>query len=334
VKNKKRIIDLEIGDRIKEVFYIREAEFRLRRNGETIDGFLKICDKSGEIEAIYWDISAEKIKLIEKIKIAEIDGQVSKKRSNGQVQLSVKSLIKGYASDGEEFIPSTEKDIEEIMRDIDEKISSIKNQHLKQLLISFFDDIIFREKFKRAPAAKKLHQAYIGGLAEHSNNVANICESICQIYPQVNRDFLVATALLHDIGKIEEYQLDGIIEYTDKGKLIGHIIIGTEMIQEKVQQLPDFPEDLALLIKHSILSHHGKFEFGSPKLPSILPAVALYYADDTDAKINGLITLKDQNKLIDKKWSEWVWWLERSIFLDEENIFEESFNKKIEEIEE
>jgi 3'-5' exoribonuclease len=332
--NKKRIVDLELGDRITKVFYIKEAEFRLRRDGRIVDGFLKIVDKSGEIEAIYWDISSEKLKEIEKIKLAFIEGQVIKKKSNGQLQMSIKSLKEASEYKEEDFIPSSGKNIEDLMSQIDEKVNSINNQYLKNLLISFFDDMIFREKFKQAPAAKKLHQAYIGGLAEHTINVANICEAICKIHPQVNRDFLISAALLHDIGKIDEYQLNGTIEYTDKGKLIGHIIIGTEMIQEKIKQIPDFPDDLAIMIKHTILSHHGKFEFGSPKLPSILPAVVLFYADDTDAKINGLINLKEQNKNIDRKWSEWVWWLERSIYLAEQNIMEESVEETKEDIEE
>lgn len=325
---------MELRDRITEVFYIKEAEFRLRRNGRIVDGFLKIVDNSGEIEAIYWDISSEKLKEIEKIKLALIEGQVIKKKNNGQLQMSIKSLKEASEYKEEDFIPSSGKNIKDVMRQIDEKINSINNQYLKNLLVSFFDDMIFREKFKKAPAAKKLHQAYIGGLAEHTINVANICEAICKIHPQVNRDFLISVALLHDIGKIEEYQLNGTIEYTDKGKLIGHIVIGTEMIQERIKQMIDFPDDLAIMIKHTILSHHGKFEFGSPKLPSILPAVALFYADDTDAKINGLINLKDQNKNIDRKWSEWVWWLERPIYLAEQNIMEESVKETKEDLEE
>lgn len=330
MENKQNLADLNLGNRIKGVFYIKEAEFRVRRNGETVDGFLKIADKSGEIEAIYWDISRNKLKDIEKLQFAKIEGQVIKKKNNGQLQMSIKSLKEAPEISPENFIPSTERDIDKLMLEIDHKIGSIKNQYLKALLVSFFDDMIFREKFKKSPAAKKLHQAYIGGLAEHTVNVANICETLCQIHPQVNRDFLICTALLHDIGKIEEYCFNGTIEYTDKGKLIGHIVIGTEMIQEKVQQISDFPEDLTMMIKHTILSHHGKFEFGSPKLPSILPAVALFYADDTDAKLNGLICLKEQNKNIDKKWSEWVWWLERSIYLAEQSIMKNS-NDAIEE---
>lgn len=330
MNNKEKIIDLSLGDRIKQIFYIKEAEFKLRRDGKTVDGFLKIADSSGEIEAIYWDLAKKKLPEIEKMQFAQIEGQVIKKKSDGQLQISIKSLEQALPSSLEDFIPSTTRDIGELMQKIDDKVSSIKNHYLKTLLFSFFNDPFFREKFKKAPAAKKLHQAYKGGLAEHTVNVTRLCEVICQIYPEVNRDFLISAALLHDIGKVEEYKLDGVIEYTDKGKLIGHIIIGTEMINEKIKQIKDFPEDLAVMFKHAILSHHGKFEFGSPKLPSILPAIALFYADDTDAKLNGLICLKEQNKNVDKKWSEWVWWLERSIYLAEQSIMEDS-NDQFEE---
>lgn len=324
MNNKKKIIDLSLGDRINQVFYIKEAEFRLRRDGRAVDGFLKISDSSGEIEAVYWDIADKKLKQIEKMQFAQIEGQVSKKKSGGQMQLSIKSIGEAPDSSLEGLIPSTKLDIEQLMQDIDSKIATIKNQYLRELLLSFFGDSILRERFKKAPAAKKLHQAYRGGLAEHTLNVSRICESICHIYPQVNRDFLISAALLHDIGKIEEYQLDGIIEHTDEGKLIGHIVIGTEMVTEKIKQIKDFPEDLAIMFKHALLSHHGKFEFGSPKLPSILPAIALFYADDTDAKLNGIVSLKEQNKDIDKKWSERVWWLDRPIYMAEHNIIEES----------
>ena len=330
MNNKKRIFDLGLGDIVKQVFYIKEAEFRLRRDGKTVDGFLRISDSSGEIEAIYWDISDKKLSQIENMQFAQIEGQVIKKKSDGQMQMSIKSLDPAPESSLEDFIPATPLNVEELMQEIDHKISSMKHPYLKALLLSFFDDLILREKFKKTPAAKKLHQAYKGGLAEHTVNVSRICETICQIYPQVNRDFLVSAALLHDIGKVEEYQLNGVIEYTDKGKLIGHIIMGTEMVEEKIKQIKDFPEDLAVMFKHTILSHHGKFEFGSPKLPSILPAIALFYADDTDAKINGLISLKEQNKNVDKKWSDWVWWLDRSIYLAEQVIMEDS-SKNFEE---
>ena len=321
---KKNLNQLDIGDRVKGIFYIKEMEFRLRRNGETVDGFLKIADKSSEVEAIVWDISVLKRTEYEQIIFAQIEGQITKKRNNGQLQMTIHTLQKAKDYNPADFLPSTERNINEIMQEVDEKINSVSNLYLKKLLASLFNEPDFREKFMNAPAAKKLHQAYRGGLAEHTINVANFCEAICRIYPQVNRDLLITTALLHDIGKIEEYKLNGTIEYTDKGKLIGHIIIGTEIIDSKIKKINNFPEDLSLMVKHAILSHHGKFEFGSPKLPSTLPAVALFYADDTDAKINGLIGLKEESKNIDRRWSEWVWWLERSIYLEEQNIMENS----------
>ena len=327
MKNRKRIVDLGLGDRIRQTFFIKESEFRLRRDGKTVDGFFKLSDNSGEIEAIYWDLSEQKIVQIEKMQLAQIEGQVTKKRSDGQMQLSIKTIGPAPESTWEDLIPSTSLDVEQIMLRIDDKISSISHPHLRALLISFFEDAVFREKFKKSPAAKKLHGAYWGGLAEHSLNVCQICETICQIYPRINRDFLISAALLHDIGKVEEYQLRGIIDHTDKGKLIGHIIMGAEMVEEKIKMIKDFPEDLAMMFKHTILSHHGKLEFGSPKLPSILPAIALFYADDTDAKLNGLVCLKEENRNLDKKWSDWVWWLERPIFMAEDSIIEDIGNK-------
>lgn len=328
---KENLAELDIGDRIKKVILIKEKEFKLRRNGNIIDAFLKIQDQSGEINAILWNVSRDQVAAIEKMRFSLVEGQIVKKRNLTQIQMNITSLEDAGDTIPDGLIPSTKKDIRGLMQEIDEKISSIQNVCLKGLLDLFFKDQDFRQRFMTAPAAKKLHQAYIGGLAEHTINVANLCENICQVHPEVNRDFLIGTALLHDIGKIEEYNYQGIIEYTDKGKLIGHIVLGIEMIQNKIQQMQSFPEDLAMMIKHTILSHHGKFEYGSPKLPSILPAVALYYADDTDAKINGLIGLKEENRNIEKKWSDWIWWLERSIYLDEKSILDPNFQTDTEE---
>jgi len=212
------------------------------------------------------------------------------------------------------------------MQKIFSKINSIENYHLKNLLKSFFDDPEFAKKFKRAPAAMKVHQPYIGGLAEHTINVMNICESIGNIYKEINRDFLITMAILHDIGKIREYAYDKVIEHTDEGKLLGHIAISLEMINQKIKSLDNFPPDLELMLKHTLLSHHGHFEFGSPRLPSILAAIALYYADEMDAKVSGFINIKEENKDFKEKWSKWIWWLERSIYLDEEAILKNKTN--------
>jgi 3'-5' exoribonuclease len=138
-------------------------------------------------------------------------------------------------------------------------------------------------------------------------------------------------AILHDIGKIREYAYDKAMEHTDEGKLLGHITIGIEMIDQKIKSLDGFPKDLELMVKHTLLSHHGHFEFGSPRLPSILAAIALHYADEMDAKVSGFINIKAENKSFKEKWSKWVWWLERSIYLDEEAILKDKINETEEE---
>jgi len=207
------------------------------------------------------------------------------------------------------------------------KIKSIENSYLKALLKAFFDDPQFVEKFKRAPAATKVHQPYIGGLLEHTLSVVTICEAICNIYKEIDRDFLITMAILHDIGKVREYAYDQVIEHTDEGKLLGHIALGLEMIDQKIKNLKDFPQDLELMVKHTILSHHGHFEFGSPKLPSILAAIALHYADEMEAKISGFINIKEESKDFKEKWSKWIWWLERPIYLDEEIILKNKISE-------
>ncbi|PKP54887.1 hypothetical protein CVT91_17700, partial [Candidatus Atribacteria bacterium HGW-Atribacteria-1] len=243
--------------------------------------------KTGEIEAINWDVSNDQVEKLSKIEFARVQGYITKKKSDGTLQATISSLTKTTPLDLDysDYLPQSKENLDELMQKIFSKINSIESYHLKNLLKSFFDDPEFAEKFKRAPAATKVHQPYIGGLAEHTVNVVTICESIGNIYKEINRDFLITMAILHDIGKIREYAYDKAIEHTDEGKLLGHIAISLEMIDQKVRSMDNFPKDLELMVKHTLLSHHGHFEFGSPRLPSILAAIALYYADEMDAKV-------------------------------------------------
>jgi len=301
----------------------------VRRDKKTIDMFFKIADKTGEIEAINWDVSTDKVEELGKIEFARVQGHITKKKSDGTLQATISSLAKTAPLDLDysDYLPQSKENLDELMSKIFSKINSIENYHLKNLLKSFFDDQEFAEKFKRAPAATKVHQPYIGGLAEHTVNVVAICETICNIYKEINRDFLITMAILHDIGKIREYAYDKVIEHTDEGKLLGHIAISLEMIDRKVRSMDNFPKDLELMVKHTLLSHHGHFEFGSPRLPSILAAIALYYADEMEAKVSGFINIKEENKDFNEKWSKWIWWLERSIYLDEEAILKNKINE-------
>jgi len=327
------VTDLNLNTRINDIFFLKNIEFRVRRDKKTIDMFFKIADKTGEIEAINWDISDDKVEKLGKIEFARVQGYITKKKSDGTLQATVSSLIKTAPLDLDysDYLPQSKENLDELMHKIFSKIDSIENYHLQNLLKSFFNDPEFTDKFKRAPAAMKVHQPYIGGLAEHTLNVVSICESIGNIYKEINRDFLITMAILHDIGKIKEYAYDKVIEHTDEGKLLGHIAISLEMIDQKIRSMDNFPKDLELMVKHTLLSHHGHFEFGSPRLPSILAAIALYYADELEAKVSGFINIKEENKDFKEKWSKWVWWLERSIYLDEETILKNKINETEEE---
>lgn len=320
--------NLSLNTNINDIFMLKNIEFRVRRDKKTIDMFFKIADKTGEIEAINWDVSSDKVEELGKIEFARVQGQITRRKIDGTLQATVSSLIKTAPLDLDysDYLPQSKENLDELMQKIFLKIDSIKNYHLKNLLKSFFDDQEFAEKFKRAPAAMKVHQPYIGGLAEHTVNVVNICETVGNIYKEMNRDFLIAMAILHDIGKIREYAYDKVLEHTDEDKLLGHITIGIEMIDQKIKSLDNFPKDLKLMVKHTLLSHHGHFEFGSPRLPSILAAIALHYADEMDAKVSGFINIKEENKNFKEKWSKWIWWLERSIYLDEEAILKNKIN--------
>jgi len=321
--------NLSLNTRINDIFMLKHIEFRVRRDKRTVDMFFKIADKTGEIEAINWDVSNDKIEKFGKIKFAQVQGHITKKKSDGTLQVTVSSLSETAPLDLDysDYLPQSKENLDELMQKIFSKIDSIENYHLKNLLKSFFNDSEFTEKFKRAPAAMKVHQPYIGGLAEHTVNVVTICETVGNIYKEMNRDFLITMAILHDIGKIREYAYDKAMEHTDEGKLLGHITIGIEMIDQKIKSLDSFPKDLELMVKHTLLSHHGHFEFGSPRLPSILAAIALHYADEMDAKVSGFINIKEENKNFKEKWSKWIWWLKRSIYLDEEAILKNKVNE-------
>ncbi len=323
------VTDLNLNTRINDIFFLKDVEFKVRRDKKTIDMFFKIADKTGEIEAINWDVPNDRVEKLSKIKFARVQGYVTKKKIDGTLQATVSSLTETPPLDLDysDYLPQSKENLDELMRKIFSKINSIEDYHLKNLLKSFFDDPEFTAKFTRAPAAMKVHQPYIGGLAEHTVNVVNICETVGNIYKEMNRDFLITMAILHDIGKIREYAYDKVMEHTDEGKLLGHITIGIEMIDQKIKGLDNFPKDLELMVKHTLLSHHGHFEFGSPRLPSILTAIALHYADEMDAKVSGFINVKEENKDFKEKWSKWIWWLERSIYLDEEAILKNKINE-------
>jgi 3'-5' exoribonuclease len=218
-------------------------------------------------------------------------------------------------------LPKSKIDLDLLIGDFKRKSESVENPHLKKLLNLILEDEELTQRLKVSPAAKLWHHSYLGGLVEHTLKVVEFCEKAAELYELVNRDLLISGALLHDIGKIYTYSLSGFIDYTDEGRLLGHIVSGDELINEKIKKVEGFPQELALQLRHLILAHQGQLEFASPVVPQTLEAIILHYADEMDAKagaFSDIINRETRQGREGKKWSDWVPLIRRYIYLGEE----------------
>ncbi len=285
---KKRFItDIQAGDVVDDIFVLSEKILSQKRDG---NNFLNITlsDKTGRIKGVVWD-DVERITAgITSGDFVHINGHVGEYRGALQVVIKKMESIPGDRVDPGDFLPQTSRDIEGMFDRLLKITDSIKTDYLKRLVDAFWNDKEFVHKFKTAPAAKKMHHAYIGGLLEHTLSMVSLADKIAGHYSGVDRDLLIAGAIFHDIGKIDEFEYQFKIDYSDKGRLLNHIVIGLKMVDEKLSEIEAFPEDQALLLKHMIVSHHGAREFGSPEPPKIIEAVLLNYIDEIDSKVNGI----------------------------------------------
>jgi 3'-5' exoribonuclease len=281
--------DIKDRDQLKEVFLVKEKITAMAKNGKPYLT-IRLMDKSGEVDAKVWDNVDDVAGRFEKNDFLEISAKASVYL--GKMQLVISELRKMPEEDVElaDFLPETERDITEMEGELAALLATVKSSWLSSLLDSFFADPDVMGLYRVAPAAKGMHHVYLGGLLEHSLAVASLVDAIVPLYKGLNRDLLVAGALLHDVGKVREMKFSRSFDYSDEGKLIGHISIGVEMIHERVCKIPGFPPELAMQLKHLILSHHGQYEYGSPKRPKTLEATVLNYLDDLDSKINGIRT--------------------------------------------
>jgi 3'-5' exoribonuclease len=233
------------------------------------------------------------------------------------VQLSVSDIKKtgDEEIDPADFFPVAVRDADEMFAEMMTFVDRITNEHLRKLLDAFFLDGEIQRLFKRAPAAKGFHHVYVGGLLEHTLSVVKILDVVAGHYENVNRDLLIAGGILHDIGKIYEFSYDSLIDYTDEGRLVGHIVMGVEMVDRKLEALDGFPPQLAMGIRHLILSHHGTLEFGSPKRPKTVEAMIVHYVDDMDAKVNSFQRfINDAAHDTDSDWTPFNRFFERFIY--------------------
>jgi 3'-5' exoribonuclease len=249
---------------------------------------LTVTDRTGSLEARMWDDVAEAIATCSEGCYVKVQGDISKYQGKFQITLKKLRLAADNEIDPVDYQPSTRFDIEQMWAELRGYVVGFENTELRRLVFAFLDDEKIGPAFKCAPAAKRLHHAWLGGLLEHVLTLVRVCLATAPFYPEVDRDLLVTGAILHDIGKIHELDWKSSFRYTLEGQMIGHISIAQGMLREKVQELAPFPEKLRVLVEHMILSHHGKYEFGSPKLPMTPEAVLLSMLDDLEAKMQAM----------------------------------------------
>jgi len=266
-------------------FAVRSKQLRSRKDGGQYMA-VTLGDRTGQIESRMWENFAEAAPGFETGDVVKVRAEVC--RFNDRLQLNLEKLRRANADEFEleDYVPQTSKDVDELWSSLVRTVDSFTDPWLQRLVRSFLDDPLMATAFREAPAAKSLHHAWIGGLLEHVVSLVDICDLAAHHYPEINRDLLLTGAILHDIGKLEELHWGTTFDYTLEGQLVGHITLGVVMIEKKLATLPGFPPQLRMLVEHMVLSHHGKLEFGSPKLPMIPEAVLFHYLDDLDAKMH------------------------------------------------
>ena len=292
----KYIKDYKEGDRISDIYLCKHKQAAVTKNGKPYENVI-LQDKTGTLDAKVWEPNSAGIGEYDAMDYIEVYGDVNS--FQGALQVSIKRirLCQEGEYDPANYLPVSKKGIEPMYQEVLKIIESIQNTYLKQLLQKLFvQDQKFAKAFQNSSAAKTVHHGFVGGLLEHTLSVTKLCDYYCGTYPILNRDLLLSAALCHDIGKTKELSAFPRNDYTDDGQFLGHIVIGVEMVGEKIREIEGFPEVLSAQLKHCILSHHGEYEFGSPKKPAIIEAVALNFADNTDAKIQTFTELLEGNR--------------------------------------
>jgi 3'-5' exoribonuclease len=279
------VSDLQDGQAVTSLFLVGAKEIRTSQRSGKSWLELALRDRTGSIPAKMWDNFEALAKTFEADDVVQIRGRV--KLYNGQKEMTLEQIVPAAARDYElsDFLAHTKYDVEELYGELAAVVGAVRNPWIKRLLESVVSDPAIVPKLKRAPAAMSMHHAFVGGLIEHTVSLIGLGRAVAAHYPELDFDLLLAGIVLHDIGKIDELSYERATNYTTAGRLLGHITIGTLLVREKIKAIPGFPEPLAILIEHLILSHHGTYEFGSPSLPQTREAIALHFLDDLDSKM-------------------------------------------------
>ena len=289
---------------ITSSFVVVSKQVKPKKTGEPYLA-LTLGDRSGHIEAKMWDNVEDALDAFEQDDFVKIKGLLNKYKNRFQITVHKLRRLGDSEVDFADYLPKTKKDIGEMWQTLAAYVAGFENPYLKALVESFMADAEIAEAYRNAPAAKSLHHAYIGGLLDHVVSLCRSCDLLSRNYPQINRDLLLTGAFLHDIGKIRELTYNRSFSYSTRGQLLGHMVIELEMLQAKLALFPDFPAGLKVLLEHHIISHHGQYEFGSPKLPMFPEALLLHYMDDLDSKLESMRAHFERESELESPWTSY-----------------------------
>jgi 3'-5' exoribonuclease len=312
---KQFVSDLRAGQFVQDIFYLKNRELRDKRGGGNFL-ILELVDRTGTISGKVWDDAKAMMDIALPGQYVRISGTV--REYGGSTELAISDLIQipPEQVSREDFIAKSRFNQDEMLAELKESFALITNPYLLKLVNNFFNDTEFTEQFKTTPGAATVHHAYLGGLLEHTVCMLRLSKDIAKVYPEVDCPLLVTGIILHDVGKIKEYTYDKAIDHTYEGRLLGHIVMGYEMVSAKIDQIPDFPAELKRVLLHMILTHHGHLEFGSPKTPKFVEAFLLHILDYTDARVMMFLDVVEKNK--DVKWTEFHRFLETNVYIKDQ----------------
>lgn len=297
------IKDLTENVSIDDVFALEGMELIPFREKPGMFLKMRLADRTGDVSAFVWDNAEDVRSQIAHSDFVRVSGIARIYRDKFSINVTMVSCMDGDKVDPNDFLPCTQKDRHSLLEELQSHAERINNHYLRDLLGVFFDDTEWVREFSNAPAAKRMHQAYLGGLLEHTVNMLNLVPGVCSNYPKIDRDLLVTGVILHDVGKIEEYEYSRRITVSNQGNFLGHIILGIELVSRAIDSLDGFPDELRLRLLHMIASHHGRYEWQSPELPKTIEAVLLHQLDLLDAEAYKIVAATGGNK----EGSGWSW---------------------------
>ena len=304
---------LEPNQLVDDVYLVRECQLRPTKNGKHYL-HVGLTDKTGQILARLWNATEALFRALAGASFVHVQGRVEVYQDSLQLNLNTIRVEPAGNVRVEDFLPATTKDVEAMWARLLELAATVKNAHLARLLGDVLGDEALAAKFRKAPAATSYHQPWLGGLLEHTLAVVELADLVAQRYPRLDRDLFLTGAILHDLGKVDELGYAKGFDYTDRGKLIGHLIIAVGMLQDYARKIEGFPPHLFDLLSHLILSHHGEYEFGSPKLPMTAEAIALHHLDNLDAKVEASTRAIESDRMAEGNWTEFSRMFQRQLY--------------------